>query len=379
MELLSQPTAPFRESQVANLAARWLEDWGVPHFNDPWGNLVVGAANPSAYKALLAGQDDEPARMFIAHMDHPGFHGERWLDFRQLQVKWYGGSPRKHLRGASVWLSAGSGYTGAGTLGKVELDTAGRSIHRGVVRLPNASVHKEHPRARSLYGGFKFRAPVWRRGRRLYTKAADDLVGVFCILETARRQLRRRDARRPPMLGILTRGEEVGFVGATAHLELGWWRHRPPVCISLEASRTLPGARIGAGPVIRLGDRQTVFDPTALQAVTALAKRCLGGRYQRRIMDGGSCEGTVSTAFGIPTLGLSVPLGNYHNQGFEGGPGCRYPNGPAPEFVHLDDLEGQLTLCNRFLARGLFTADPWQPVRRRLAGYRRRYQRLLSQ
>ena len=55
----------------------------------------------------------------------------------------------------------------------------------------------------------------------------------------------------------------MGFVGAIAHFELDWRERarRPIVAISLETSRTLPNALIGQGPVVRLGDRRTVFDP----------------------------------------------------------------------------------------------------------------------
>ena len=37
-------------------------------------------------------------------------------------------------------------------------------------------------------------------------------------------------------------------------------------------------------------------------------------------MDGGACEATAALASGIPAIGISVPLGNYHNESFEGAP-----------------------------------------------------------
>ena len=45
-------------------------------------------------------------------------------------------------------------------------------------------------------------------------------------------------------------------------------------------------------------------------------------------MDGGTCEATTATVYGYPCVGISVPLGNYHNQCFEGGPDSRGPLGP---------------------------------------------------
>ncbi|MBI5460584.1 MAG: hypothetical protein HY941_00175 [Gammaproteobacteria bacterium] len=379
-ELLRQPTAPFREQAVRAFAEAALSTWNIPHGRDPHGNLLVGVRDAADYRRLLRERSDVPVRLFIAHMDHPGFHGVRWLDERTLAIAWHGGSPVKHLRGARVWLSAGSGYLGEGVLSKVVLHPKGYAIQTAEVRCADARVYQAARRARDLFGGFAFRAPVWRSGQRVYTKAADDLIGVFAILQTARALYRRAGTTRPPFIGVLTRAEEVGFVGAIAHLELEWTaaRRRPVVAVSLEASRTLPGARIGKGPVVRLGDRRTVFDAGGMQLLSELAERRLPGAHQRRIMDGGSCEATAATAFGIPTLGLTVPLGNYHNQGLEGGADCARAQGPAPEFVHLSDVQGLLTLCRALMDRDLDWQDPWAATRERLRMNRAHYAGLLD-
>jgi hypothetical protein len=120
-----------------------------------------------------------------------------------------------------------------------------------------------------------------------------------------------------------------------AHLEGGWLQRarRPLLCISLEASRHGPGARLGGGPVVRLGDRQGPFAPDGSRRLDAIATRLLQGRYQRRLMDGGSCEASAMLAHGLPTAGLALPLGNYHNQNLDGGQDASRPGGPAPEFV----------------------------------------------
>ncbi|HWS02425.1 MAG TPA: hypothetical protein VN448_03410 [Gammaproteobacteria bacterium] len=380
-ELLRQPTAPFREQAVRAYAEAALTRWAIPHGRDPHGNLLVGVRDADDYRRLLRERSEVPVRLFIAHMDHPGFHGVRWQDERTLSIAWHGGSPVKHLRGARVWLSAGAGYLGDGVLQRVALHPKGYAIQTAEVRLDDARVYQAARRARDLFGGFAFRAPVWRSGKRLYTKAADDLIGVFAILQTARTLYRRAGKTRPPFIGLLTRAEEVGFVGAIAHLELEWTtaRRRPLVAVSLEASRTLPGARIGKGPVVRLGDRRTVFDAGGMQLLSELAERRLPGAHQRRIMDGGSCEATAATAFGIPTLGLTVPLGNYHNQGLEGGADCARLQGPAPEFVHSDDVQGLLTMCRALMEERLSWQDVWAPTRARLQKNRAHYARLLDE
>ncbi len=302
-------------------------------------------------------------------MDHPGYHGERWLDNGRLKIRWYGGSPVRHLAGARMRLVDDSGVVGSGKLMKVRVNEAGWAMESAELRLPARSFEgRRRPAARALFGGFEFRAPAWCHRERIFCPAADDLVGVFAILETARRLWHSATSVDRPFIGLLTRAEEVGFVGAVAHLETGWLqqRRRPVVAVSLEASRTLPGALIGKGPVVRLGDRRTVFDPGALKVLTDLAARVLPGAHQRRIMDAGSCEATAMTAWGVPAIGVSVPLGNYHNQGFEGGPDCRAPGGPAPEFVSLDDVTGLLRLCRGLMRARLAWDDPWTRQRQLL-------------
>ena len=354
----------------------------VPHFADPAGNLVVGCASPGAYRRLVQGRSVEPVRLFIAHTDHPGFHGVRWLTPERLLVKWHGGSPVKRLRGSRMWLASGDGWQGQGRIARVRLLPSGHAIDTAElqVRTPASA-----PAADTLFGGFRFRAPVWRTGKRLFTRAADDLVGVFAILETALALFSKRPRRPPPFLGLLTRGEEVGFVGAIAHFELGWLEHgrRPLVAISLETSRTLPQALIGHGPVIRLGDRRTVFDPGCLRVLSDLAERILPDRHQRRVMDGGTCEATAATAWGLPAIGISVPLGNYHNEHFAAVTGTRRQSrvvatgGPAPEHVHLDDVDGLLRLCRGLMQPRLDWQDPWRTQRARLLKNQRRYRALM--
>jgi len=371
-KLLSCPTAPFREELVMNEVESQLQASAVPYFYDRQRNIVVGVATEKAYQKLLKQRSKEPVRVFIAHMDHPGFHGVRWLSASRLSIKWFGGSPIKHVAGRKVWLATDEGPLSQGTLRKVVLRKDKRAIETAEIVLEKPLAENKKVPAGKLFGGFNFRAPVWQSGKRIYTRAADDLAGVFAILETAKQlqatSKRSKHKNQPAFIGLLTRGEEVGFVGAVAHLESGFLTEatRPVIAISLEASRTLPGAIIGKGPVVRLGDWRTVFESGGLKVLSDLAMKLLPGKYQRRVMDGGSCEATAMTAWGIKTIGISLPLGNYHNEGYEGGMDCPAHRGPAPEFVHLDDIEGELKLCQGLMQASLAWDDPWQQQRTRL-------------
>lgn len=367
LSLLSQPSAPYREFFVMEWAKNELVKNQVPFFQDTHGNLVVGIGSEQEYRLLLGQAEKEPLRVFIAHMDHPGFHGVSWKSKDTLEVKWFGGSPRKHLAGSKVWVASNKGFSEVGTLLSPILSPKKTHLVKAKVKLKKGFA-EPLPAAEELFGGFGFRAPVWESKGIVYTKAADDLVGTFAILEMAKKAVELKPRR---FVGLLTRAEEVGFVGCIAHFEQGWFKEakRPLVFVSLETSRTLPGALVGKGPVVRLGDRVSVFSSPALEVLSQVAKKKLPQKHQRRVMDGGTCEATVAVSHRYPSIGISIPLGNYHNQGFEGGPDCKKKEGPAPEFVSVNDIQGMLKLCDGLLEEGLPWEDPWEKKREELRSY----------
>lgn len=379
LNILSQPSAPFREMHVRDLVFSELDNVRIPYFADPAGNIIIGADSKEKYFSLLKNKTKEPLRIYMAHMDHPGFHGTKWITANRLQIQWHGGAPVKRLNKTPIWTADETGWFENGTLTKAKLDKNKTTIDTAEVHFKSKKTRGKNPEASKLFGGFRFSAPVWENRGIIYTKAADDLVGVFAVLSLAL-ELKKKYGKIPGnFIGLLTRAEEVGFVGAFAHFKLDWFKQarRPLLCISLETSRTLPGAHIGKGPVIRLGDRLTVFDPKALRIFRSVAEKHLKNGYQIRIMDGGTCEASVSMAFSVPCVGISIPLGNYHNQSFEGGPDSRGPDGPAPEFVHVKDVTGMVKLCHALLDKGLPWNDPWRDLLKRLNKKHRDYRAFL--
>ncbi len=368
LDILTEPTSPFREVKQAQLLRRVLTENKVPFFFDPAGNCLVGVKSKADYLKLIRTKSKEPVRLIIAHMDHPGFHGDTFESDEisvgsKMSFIWHGGSPTLHLENARTWLADSEGYFGEGVMREVVMAPHGRAIQSGKIEVTALS-RKPEKNVKNIFGGFGFRAPVWEENGNFYTKAADDLVGVFAIVSSCIDAWKSK-GKKPPVIGLISRAEEVGFIGTLAHFDLGWLqkRKREVVCLSLETSRTLPGAEIGKGPVVRIGDRKTVFHSQYTQLLTDLALKVLPEKHQRRIMDGGSCEGTAATAFGIPTIAISVPLGNYHNQSLEGGPDAAPMNGPAPEFISGSDIEGMRALIAALLKPGLPWSDPMAKMR----------------
>jgi len=186
--------------------------------------------------------------------------------------------------------------------------------------------------------------PGFRRSRRdpdrIETRAADDLAGVASILALLDAVDRIDPARRVDVRALLTRAEEVGFVGAVAAARARRLPRGARVVV-IEASKALPDAPQGAGPILRVGDRTSIFDDGLTRWLDRVGAALAGPsgrrfRFQRKLMDGGTCESTAFQQYGYRCAALCLPLGNYHNMG---------PRGRiAVETIRLSDAVGLVRL-----------------------------------
>ena len=89
--------------------------------------------------------------------------------------------------------------------------------------------------------------------------------------------------------------------------------------LSLETSKARGFARVHGGPVVRVGDRLSIFDSRITHWLETAFRDLIAARpgtgYQRLLMGGGTCEASVFHRAGLPTGALCVALNNYHNMG----------------------------------------------------------------
>ncbi|MFV1996165.1 MAG: M20/M25/M40 family metallo-hydrolase, partial [Verrucomicrobiales bacterium] len=166
----------------------------------------------------------------------------------------------------------------------------------------------------------------------IHSRACDDLVNCATIL-AAFDSLEARGVEAA-VHAVFTRAEEVGFVGAV-ELARRWPYPEGAVFVSLETSAPVPGVEIGGGPVLRVGDRLSIFDHCATGHFARVAAEA-GIEVQRCLLDRGACEATAIQAYGIPAAGMSIALGNYHNCG----PGSKI----EAEFISRDDYFSMVAL-----------------------------------
>ncbi|MEM9252277.1 MAG: hypothetical protein AAGB29_07995, partial [Planctomycetota bacterium] len=144
----------------------------------------------------------------------------------------------------------------------------------------------------------------------------------------------------PNVAVLLTRLEEIGFIGAIAACKSRLIPKGSPL-VALENSKASTDAPLGAGPIVRVGDRTSIFPPTltdaADRAARELAKEDERFTYQRKLMSGGTCEATAFNALGFPATCLCLPLANYHNM--DEGAGAI-----GPESIAMSDYHGFIRL-----------------------------------
>jgi len=303
-DLLSLPTATFVESAVADHIRSICQRLpGVSLTADRYGNLLAHyRLRPRGVAPLV----------FSAHMDHPGFVALEMLDRHTLRAAFRGGVSDEYFPGARVWFS----IPGRRIRGTVRQVTRTRTLVRGPVtwKIPEEAMLRVSQAVPRNCPGMWDLPAAGERGGLVHGRDCDDIAGCAAMLELLQRLSRKRG--RADVYCLFTRAEEVGFVGAIGAAKAGTVSKNWPL-IAIETSSELPHARIGDGPILRVGDRMSVFHPgvTAFcgRVAQQLARRRRTFQFQRKLMDGGACESTAFCAYGYLATGICLALGNYHN------------------------------------------------------------------
>jgi len=302
---------------VISHAQQWARDNGLTAHRDAFGNVILNTVGPQ-----------QPVVVFAAHMDHPGFEITD-TSGALIEAKWMGGVEPDYFPGAKVAI-----FSDPPTVGvciKTELHKERRRVDKMFL-----DVDDEEGLVKVGQSG-SWNVPEWHlEGAIVHTRAADDLAGCAAVLGA----LASLAADDVPACGLLTRAEEVGFVGA-----LGAMRgDSVPAGISIitiEASDALGRVKQGDGPVVRVGDKNGVFDAGLCRFLCDVAEsireRHSDFEWQRALMDGGTCEATPYSLFGRPSAGIALPLGNYHNRSDDG-------RRLTAETIHVGDFFGAVVL-----------------------------------
>ncbi len=345
LELTGLPTAAGREDRVI----AWIERWAkrrrqVELKRDEFGNMLLQRVGARGQKPIV----------FTAHLDHPAFV-VNLLAGPQVGAEFRGGVEERYFQGASVVLHHGDGPAQRGRIVSVQNRRAKDEDRRVVVRF-------DAPPTASIADVLTWDLPEPQvRDGHLHAPAVDDLAGVAAALAAFDRLLKSRRKRPADVRVLLTRAEEVGFVGAIAACRSGLIPAQARL-VALEMSRSFAESPIGAGPIVRVGDRTSTFDPGLTYDVAriaqSLADRDPAFRWQRRLMPGGTCEATAYQTYGFTSTCLCLPLGNYHNMN-------EHTQRVAPEVISIKDYAHLVALLVE-VGRGLENQQRKAALRTRL-------------
>lgn len=375
LELTALPTAAGREWRVQAYLDAWLKarsrslDWK----RDADGNLLV------TRKTRGRRRGGPKPLLITAHLDHPAFVVTGIAeDGRTIDAQFRGGVHDPYFEDARVEFLDRDDTAARGRI--VELRQADDACPFKTVTVRLA---RRHPGlASGDVGRWAFPEPrITGKGERrvLRTHACDDLAAAAAAL-CAFDRIRTRKGQEHVGL-LFTVAEEVGFVGAIGAATNGLVpRNARLVC--LENSRSFPESPIHGGPIVRVGDRISVFSPSLTNAISDLMRTHAAShrnfRWQRKLMAGGACEATAFSALGFESTCLCLPLGNYHNmRDIDEVVAGHRPARVGPETIGLDDYHGLVEMLE-VLAAGLPARPPSKdPFQARLRDLRRKHQRVL--
>lgn len=324
-DVTALPTAPGAENAVSRWVMEFAEARALKVKADRWGNLLIH---------YRKGDEQERPAAFCAHMDHPGFRAGDRISANIISARFFGSVPREMLcEGEKVRFFSGDGWR-HGVISKApgegRDETGGMSLS---IRFDEGDYIEPGSPGMWDFPDHDF-IPAYGEtdAMHLYARGHDDLAGVAsiaCLIDNAVRS----DADGE-FYALFTRAEENGFLGAIGACRSETLPKRS-VIVALETSKALVDAPVGGGAIVRVGDYTSIFTPWVTawlwRAAQSLSNEIPLLKYQRKLMDGGTCETSVFTEWGYEAGGLCLPLGNYHNIGAD-------RRKAEPEYIDPDDF-----------------------------------------
>lgn len=316
-QVVDLPTAPFAEGHVIRHIEKFVSRrTSLSLRRDPYGNLLVRYAPGKKLRKRI-----RPI-LLAAHMDHPGFVAAEMIDAKRVRAEFNGWVEAPYFKTAGVRFFSDGRWIPA-TIEQIVRHKPMKPADRraafsarsfGAKTPPAAVIARVREPIEPGSPGMWNLADATIRDRRLRARVCDDLAGLAAILCMLDAVCRRKAA--VPCYAFFTRAEEVGFAGALAAVA-DRTVPQDALIVAVENSKAIAGVALGDGPVLRVGDRATVFSPavTAYCQVVAenLAAKDKSFKYQRKLMDGGTCESTAYYHYGYNATGICLPLVHYHN------------------------------------------------------------------
>lgn len=301
MELLKELTqchgVSGREEQVRKFISEKIDSFVDEIYTDTLGNLIAHKKG-GGKKLMFAAHMDEVG-IVVTFIDKNGF----------LRFAPVGGVEIKRLPGRRVVFENGA-------VGVINCEEEAFDKKASAAKLYidiGAKSAEEAGSCVSVGDSAAFAGDFCEAGERIISKALDNRIACYILIETAKKQL----ASPNDVYYVFTVQEEVGGRGAqTAAYSLD-----ADIAVNVDVTDTgdTPKAsemavKLGGGAAVKVMDSSIICDAYVRSAITELAKN-QDIKYQMEVMtDGGTDAGRIHMSrAGIKTGGVSVPTRYVHS------------------------------------------------------------------
>jgi endoglucanase len=312
LKLLEQLTQAFGpsgyETEVRALIRSTVEDFADEIRVDRLGSLVAYRQGSGDQRLLLAAHMDEIGLM-VTHVEEKGF-----LRFTSI------GGVR------AINCVGGRARFADGTTGPIYIERREDSSRLPSLRHLYVDVGATSREACSIRVGDPgvFVGPLVQQESRLISKAMDDRIGCYVLIDT----IRRLKESAQDVFFVFTTQEEITLSGARTSA----YRIDPDIAISIDVTATgdtpkaLPmDVTLGQGPTVKVKDAGMISHPEVRDLLIDAAERT-GAPYQLEVLEYGSTDAAAMqlTRAGVPSGSLSL--------------GCRYVHSTS-EMIDEADVE----------------------------------------
>lgn len=311
------------ESEIRTLVKKEVKPFVDTMKVDGLGNLITrkGKKGRNGLRIMLSAHLDEIG-LIVTHVDKNGF--ARFTSIGGVFPRNLAGGRVKFLNGASGIIGIENprkNFSGMPRINQMFIDLGVDNKKECPVDIGDVAA---------------FDRAYTDLGNRLVSKAMDNRIGVYVLIET----LKKLKGGPNEIVGVFSVQEEVGVRGATAAAygvdpDLG-------IAIDVTAWGDTPNADLarvdlGKGPAIKIKDAGMISDPRVVAWMEAGAKRAKIP-FQREILLAGSTEARAIqlTRSGVPVGCVSIP--------------CRYVHSPS-EMVDYNDVQNAIKLLTHLLSR----------------------------
>ncbi len=327
--LLETPGPSGFESRVASVWADAARDFASVH-HDPHGNVYATIESGRGLKIMLCGHLDEIGLM-ISHIDDKGF----------VRVKALGGWDLQVLPGQRIRVLAKDGdliaVVGRKPTHLMSADDSSKGVKIEDIWLDFGLAVADVKLKVRLGDVGVLEQPMLQIGDKIVSKAIDNRVGGFVVLEALRRLSALSCLHE--VTAVATSQEEIGSFGARFAVQ----RLEPTLALAVDMTfeSSQPGVDVvevgdvpfGSGVNITLG---AVVNPglNALLLSTAEKHQIKTSISINPKLTGTDADATALFGKGTPSAALSVPV--------------RYMHSPN-EMVQISDIEDCINLIVQFV------------------------------